>query len=1441
MRAHAKAPPRTALWLLALTLALPACREDDPAALLQAKQVETLHDLIGGPLAHGQVGDFVIENDQVRFIISGAHHSWGPGLFGGTVVDADVRRFHPLFRGREGNDQFAELFPTVNLLVPDPKTTQITVTHDGSDGQMAQIRVGGTGLMYLEALEILIPDNNGDTTAKALANSDVQTVLDFVTTYTLRPGDRYLEIETTVMRPDDQIPHFSFPQDRCDDALEGCTLDCGGRYRSEPFYAQPPKDYPKAAAETGCLKCECDEGLDLQPYSEPIPLLGSILGDDFTLYTGPDKRRPGLVGGDFLFFGGGTKIFAPGLGFDSKGQIFQNLFRGVDTITSPLTFDWLASVGTDVSYIVFARYENRPDVCQHRVVLTRMLQPDKRDELSDLLVAEYGKVAKRLNLAIDNLIEQRIPLSVEGGVAEADLAARVEAAQQTLGALAEVGTEPDGACRDAKLLVPLLTSSATMVASSGGACLQGDISDDAACDEHRMFRFTRFLAVGEGDVSSVASSVYHARGQETGRVTGVVFDSRLGTAQHRAEVFALQDPDPSATFETYDALVRANLEATTRTGVANQALADVGTDPRRNGSYNLTLPPGSWFVVPRSHDGVLGRPVRVQVSAGGTTVANLVVDPPALLDFQVLAGAGGLTPAKLTLQALDPTTGALMYADGKRRVELGPSRMDDAIFKVVYSATGEGQIAAEPGRYRIVVSRGPEYSIDTQDVELRAGEVASLSATIHHEVDTSGWISGDFHLHAEASQDSGMTLPLRVITNVVEGVELLSSSDHDGITDYLPALLELGLDAFASTQIGTEVTTLEMGHTLGFPLKYNANDQPVHGAVDWVCQRVEETWRDTRALGELGPAETVITVAHPRDGFFGYFDQFGLNPWTGQRAADLSLEDKNPLLRTVSCDFDSIELMNGKRFELIRTPTVVEINDSEDCLEEINAALTNSQVRDACAFLRQPAACAGGATEYRGEPCSWYGLADEGFQACTDDDLLGVCKDKARNAATRLIIRRILTRTPDEQHAWVNATAAQRDPEQTLCAPKPRGKLKDDFVWTLADEIAPCAQHQGVADDWFTLLNYDVAGRSITAMGNSDSHGTTLEPGIPRNWIASSTDDVRKIDRAEIARNIHQNRVVVSTGPFVRVEIGEATIGDTVALTDGQDIQLRIQVQTPSWFGVSRVEIYRNRQLVEVLAADQPASAIVDLDQVVTLPHPGEDSWYVVAAFGLRDEDFLAPVYHTVPLGELSLDKITSLAFANLGAVASVLDPSSKVPDYFPSIPYAMTNPIWVDADGDGYHAPSGPAPFCPIPCKPKVSEMTGNLLQSDCPQTVDTECVLTDVDGDPLKEGDLPETGEKAWAGQCTVCLPNETVGGAADGGGTCGIPVVGECGLGELIGADTKTGALTVGPGARPGLPEPWQPPAAAPRSTERLRMHTVGRILINAFAHGFHHHVE
>jgi len=63
---------------------------------------------IGGPDAIGGVGDWYLANERVEIVVDDPARRYGKLDHGGRIVDAGLR-------DRRGEDQFAELFPIVNL------------------------------------------------------------------------------------------------------------------------------------------------------------------------------------------------------------------------------------------------------------------------------------------------------------------------------------------------------------------------------------------------------------------------------------------------------------------------------------------------------------------------------------------------------------------------------------------------------------------------------------------------------------------------------------------------------------------------------------------------------------------------------------------------------------------------------------------------------------------------------------------------------------------------------------------------------------------------------------------------------------------------------------------------------------------------------------------------------------------------------------------------------------------------------------------------------------------------------------------------------------------------------------------------------------------------------------------------------------------------------
>jgi hypothetical protein len=149
---------------------------------------------------------------------------------------------------------------------------------------------------------------------------------------------------------------------------------------------------------------------------------------------------------------------------------------------------------------------------------------------------------------------------------------------------------------------------------------------------------------------------------------------------------------------------------------------------------------------------------------------------------------------------------------------------------------------------------------------------------------------------------------------------------------------------------------------------------------------------------------------------------------------------------------------------------------------------------------------------------------------------------------------------------------------------------------------------------------------------------------------------------------------------------------------------MQLAVQTASWFGVDRIEVYVNGHLAKEFKRDPQPGTIVDFsdDVVLDVPQRQGDSWIVVIAAGFAQKDLMRPVSLDVPYGEIQLSKVTADAFALIPVVYTFFSAAPSVPDWGPIPPYAVSNPIYLDTDHNGkYDAPLPYPVFCSQPCDP--------------------------------------------------------------------------------------------------------------------------------------------
>ncbi len=133
--------------LLSSLLVLAACSSSntEPTGTPTVTKITDASALIGGPDAAGRVGDFLLDNGKVRFLIQAPGAATGWGLYGGSLMDLDRS-------GGPGDDRLQEIFFQCDLRGFAPETAEIVA--DGRDGKPGVLRMKGTdkGIPLLDAI-----------------------------------------------------------------------------------------------------------------------------------------------------------------------------------------------------------------------------------------------------------------------------------------------------------------------------------------------------------------------------------------------------------------------------------------------------------------------------------------------------------------------------------------------------------------------------------------------------------------------------------------------------------------------------------------------------------------------------------------------------------------------------------------------------------------------------------------------------------------------------------------------------------------------------------------------------------------------------------------------------------------------------------------------------------------------------------------------------------------------------------------------------------------------------------------------------------------------------------------------------------------------------------------------------------------------------------------
>ncbi|MCA9591677.1 MAG: CehA/McbA family metallohydrolase [Myxococcales bacterium] len=184
--------------------------------------------------------------------------------------------------------------------------------------------------------------------------------------------------------------------------------------------------------------------------------------------------------------------------------------------------------------------------------------------------------------------------------------------------------------------------------------------------------------------------------------------------------------------------------------------------------------------------------------------------------------------------------------------------------------------------------------------------------------------------------------------------------------------------------------------------------------------------------------------------------------------------------------------------------------------------------------------------------------------------------------------------------------------------------------------------------EWFRLLE---AGHRYTAMGNSDSHQLSREwAGYPRTYLRVPDDRPGHVTAEQIVSALRGGRAFVSNGPFLDVRVGGQEPGG-LAVADEGEVSVQVSVQAPAFIDITRAEVWiAGERVAETERVAAPTAPLRLTWQ--TRVAVARDTWVVVVVRGSRELDDVLPGVHAAPL--------------------------------------AFTNPVWIDADGDGSYGDAG-------------------------------------------------------------------------------------------------------------------------------------------------------
>jgi hypothetical protein len=207
------------------------------------------------------------------------------------------------------------------------------------------------------------------------------------------------------------------------------------------------------------------------------------------------------------------------------------------------------------------------------------------------------------------------------------------------------------------------------------------------------------------------------------------------------------------------------------------------------------------------------------------------------------------------------------------------------------------------------------------------------------------------------------------------------------------------------------------------------------------------------------------------------------------------------------------------------------------------------------------------------------------------------------------------------------------------------------------------SSNQAAIEDWFHLLN---RGYVFPIVGSSDSHGIDREePGYSRTYVSVPDENGKPLDRAAFIAALKKGRSFITNGPLIAFKVNSLSAPGDLVQAKGGRITLALRVWGAPWVEVDEVRLVFNgeRRIIFPVRAEEGSIDKFTQEIGLTLTR---DTYVCVEALGRKT---LFPVLQSPSESGLPEDG---------------------------TLPYALTNPVFVDVDGNGRFDPLLPGKVMP-------------------------------------------------------------------------------------------------------------------------------------------------